>query len=183
MANKVFHTICLEEPDRCMHPQMVERMRDTFQSESENKVVIIISHNPHLINSITAKNTRVFFRKSQQTPSQVQCGIRSIEDISRQITDVDNLKKLLFATKVLCVEGKTDKILIEGVFDLISKKSNYKLNEKHDMISHQLIHIGSKTSDYHVREFCKQTSLPCKFVFDRDNYVKLGHGIKPDQTI
>lgn len=116
------------------------------------------------------------FRKSQQTPSQVQCGIMSIEDISRQITDVDNLKKLLFATKVLCVEGKTDKKLIEGLFDLISKKLNYKPNEKHDMISHQLIDTGSKTSDYPVRKFCKQKSLPCQFVFDRDNYVQMSHG-------
>lgn len=37
MAYNVFHTICLEELDRCMHPQMVERMRDTFQSESESE--------------------------------------------------------------------------------------------------------------------------------------------------
>lgn len=46
IAHRGFHTICLEEPDRCMHPQMVERMRAIFQRESilRNKVVVVISH-------------------------------------------------------------------------------------------------------------------------------------------
>ncbi|CAG2244605.1 unnamed protein product [Mytilus edulis] len=113
MAHKNFNTICLEEPDRCMHPQMVERMRDIFRSESRDKVVIVISHNPFLINSITAEKTHVFFRKkNHKYSSKVSCGIHAICDINRHITDVDTLKKLIFAAKILCIEGISDKILL-----------------------------------------------------------------------
>ncbi|XP_052067342.1 uncharacterized protein LOC127706724 [Mytilus californianus] len=175
MAHTVFHTICLEEPDRCMHPQMVERMRDIFQSESihRNKVVVVISHNPFLINNITAENTHVFFRKSTQNSSKVRFGIWPIDKINRHITDVDNLKKLFFAVKVLCMEGSTDKIVIEGLFDFVLKYSDYKLDMKHDIVSHQLVVLGSHTFDSPVRQFCKQTSVSCKWVFDRDKYIFL----------
>ncbi|CAC5354872.1 unnamed protein product [Mytilus coruscus] len=175
IAHKGFHTICLEEPDRCMHPQMVERMRDIFQSESlhRNKVVVVISHNPFLINSITAENTHVFFRKSKQISSKVRFGIWPIDKINRHITDVDNLKKLIFAAKILCMEGIRDKIVIEGLFDYVLKYSDYNRDIKHDIVSHQLVVLGSHTFDFPVRQFCKQTSLSCKWVFDRDKYITL----------
>lgn len=173
MAHKVFHTICLEEPDRCMHPQMVERMRDIFQKESlhEDKVVIVISHNPFLINSITAETTHVFFRKNEQRATKVSCGIQAIHDINRKITDVDNLKKLIFAAKVLFLEGITDKIIIEGLFDHTFKYSDYDDDVNHDILSHQLVVLGSKTFDDPVKKFCDQTSLSAKWLFDRDKYI------------
>ncbi|XP_063398962.1 uncharacterized protein LOC134683586 [Mytilus trossulus] len=175
MAHKVFHTICLEEPDRCMHPQMVERMRDIFQRESlhKNKMVIVVSHNPFLINSITAEKTHVFFRKVEQMSSKVSCDIRAIDDINRHITDVDNLKKLIFAAKVLCLEGKTDKIIIEGLFEHHFKYSDDDDNIRRDIHSHQLVVLGSKTFDSEVEKFCEQTSLPAKWIFDRDKYITL----------
>ncbi|CAG2202798.1 unnamed protein product [Mytilus edulis] len=95
-------------------------MRDIFRSESRDKVVIVISHNPFLMNSITAEKTHVFFRKkTHEYSSKVSCGIHAICDINRHITDVDNLKKLIFAAKILCVEGVSDKIILEGLFDYI----------------------------------------------------------------
>lgn len=173
MAHNVFHTICLEEPDRCMHPQMVERMRDIFQKDSlhKDKVVIVISHNPFLINSITAETTQVFFRKNEQRATKVSCGIQAIHDINRNITDVDNLKKLIFAAKVLCLEGTTDKIIIEGLFDHTFKYSDYDDDVNHDILSHQLVVLGSKTFDNPVKKFCDQTSLSVKWLFDRDKYI------------
>ncbi|VDI30730.1 Hypothetical predicted protein [Mytilus galloprovincialis] len=175
MAHKFVHTICLEEPDRCMHPQMVERMRDIFQRESihKDKMVIVVSHNPFLINSITAEKTHVFFRKVEQISTKVSCGILAIDDINRHITDVDNLKKLIFAAKVLFLEGTTDKILIEGLFDHHFKYSDDDDNVKSAIHSHQLVVLGSKTFDSKVMKFCEQTSLPAKWLFDRDKYIKV----------
>ncbi|CAG2202800.1 unnamed protein product [Mytilus edulis] len=153
MAHKVFHTICLEEPDRCMHPQMVERMRDIFQRESlhKNKMVIVVSHNPFLINSITAEKTHVFFRKVEQMSTKVSCDIRAIDDINRQITDVDNLKEANF-----CSQNDDD-------------------NVKSAIHSHQLVVLGSKTLYSKIMNFCEQTSLPAKWLFDRDKYIKVNN--------
>ncbi|XP_052066244.1 uncharacterized protein LOC127705931 [Mytilus californianus] len=174
MAHKNFNTICLDEPDRCMHPQMVERMRDIFRSESSDKVVIVISHNPFLINSITAEKTHVFFRnKTEKNSDKVSCGIHAICDINRHITDVDNLKKLIFAAKILCMEGTADKILLEGLFDYIVKSTDLDRCVKQSILSHQMVVLGSKTFDYPVCEFCEKTGLSAKWVFDRDKYIKL----------
>ncbi|CAG2202799.1 unnamed protein product [Mytilus edulis] len=174
MAHKNFNTICLEEPDRCMHPQMVERMRDIFRSESRDKVVIVISHNPFLMNSITAEKTHVFFRKKNyEYSSKVSCGIHAICDINRRITDVDTLKKLVLQPKILCIEGVSDKIILEGLFDYIVGSTYLPLDERHRIISHQLVVLGSKTFDDPVEHFCKQTGLSAKWVYDRDKYIML----------
>ncbi|XP_063398871.1 uncharacterized protein LOC134683492 [Mytilus trossulus] len=174
MAHKNFNTICLEEPDRCMHPQMVERMRDILRSESRDKVVIVISHNPFLINSITAEKTHVFFRKkTHEYSSKVSCGIHAICDINRRITDVDTLKKLIFAAKILCVEGISDKIILEGLFDYIVGSTYVVRDERHSIISHQMVVLGSKTFDTPISDFCKKTGLSAKWLFDRDKYITL----------
>ncbi|CAG2202810.1 unnamed protein product [Mytilus edulis] len=174
MAHKNFNTICLEEPDRCMHPQMVERMRDIFRSESSDKVVIVISHNPFLINSITAEKTHVFFRnKTGQNSDKVSCGIHAIHDLNRHITDVDNLKKLIFAAKVLCMEGTADKILLEGLFDYIIKSADLDRCVKQSILTYQMVVLGSKTFDNPVSNFCEKIGLSAKWVFDRDKYIKL----------
>ncbi|CAG2244611.1 unnamed protein product [Mytilus edulis] len=154
---------------------MVERMRDIFQKEKihNHKVVIVVTHNPFLINSITAEHTHVFFRKSRQMLSKCPFGIRAINDINRHITDIDNLKKLIFAAKVLCMEGTTDKIVIEGLFDHIFKFTDKDENVKHSIVSHQLVVLGTKTFDNPVRKFCTQINLPSKWIFDRDKYVEL----------
>lgn len=55
MAHRTLKTICLEEPDRGMHPQMIERIKEVLHHESP--------HSPHLLDSMSLKNIFFLFQE------------------------------------------------------------------------------------------------------------------------
>lgn len=60
MANKNCQTLALEEPDKGMHPQMVERMLAVIQKHSYNKTVIMCTHNSYFVNPFTITRLLIF---------------------------------------------------------------------------------------------------------------------------
>lgn len=65
VAHKSFKTICLEEPDRGMHPHMIERMREVLHKESRSKTFIVVTHSPYLLDSRSIENTTIFFKNDK----------------------------------------------------------------------------------------------------------------------
>lgn len=63
MAHRTLKTICLEEPDRGMHPQMIERIKEVLHHESRHKTIIVVTHSPYLLDSMSLKNIFFFSRK------------------------------------------------------------------------------------------------------------------------
>lgn len=61
LAHKHIQTLCLEDPDRGMHPQMIERLRTVLHREAYKKTIIVVTHSPNFIDTITVQNTYVFF--------------------------------------------------------------------------------------------------------------------------
>eukprot|EP00105_Crassostrea_gigas_P004106 XP_011417217.1 PREDICTED: uncharacterized protein LOC105320823 [Crassostrea gigas] len=49
MAHRTLKPICLEEPDRGMHPQMIERLKEVLHHESRLKTIIVVTHTPYLL--------------------------------------------------------------------------------------------------------------------------------------
>lgn len=65
--DKDIQTLCLEDPDRGMHPQMIERLKTMLYREAHNKTIIVVTHSPYFIDTPTIDNTHVFFRKQTTT--------------------------------------------------------------------------------------------------------------------
>lgn len=166
MAHKLIKTICLQEPDRGMHPHMIERMKEVLHQVNFKKTIIVATHNPYLLDSRSLDNTFIFLKKGidsfvKQIGDLDECGI------VRKIIEVEDLKRLLFSSHVLFVEGKSDKIVLQSIFTHIFL-SNRKTP---DMLSYEIIQMGGKDSQDPLTKFCERINIEHCFILDRDAHI------------
>lgn len=179
MAHKSFQTICLEEPDRGMHPQMIERMKMELyrKDQSKSKTIIIVTHSPYLIDSFSLENTFIFF--SIEERDKKASYVKNVGNLRNSIKTLkiianEDLKKILFSTKVLVVEGKTDKTILHAVF----RHCFNDAKEYSQIMSHQIISMEGKEFKDAVCEFCTQIKVKCRLLLDRDAFIDVdGKGI------
>lgn len=179
MAHKSFQTICLEEPDRGMHPQMIERMKMELyrKDQSKSKTIIIVTHSPYLIDSFSLENTFIFF--SIEERDKKASYVKNVSNLRNSIKTLkiianEDLKKILFSTKVLVVEGKTDKTILHAVFRHCFKDAK----EYSQIMSHQIISMEGKEFKDAICEFCTQINVKCSLLLDRDAFIDVdGNGI------
>ncbi|XP_061184585.1 uncharacterized protein LOC133192606 [Saccostrea echinata] len=190
-----FKTICLEEPDRGMHPEMVERLRELI-FRSEGKAFILISHNISFVSRWTIPKTHVCVsEKVDATPNHKVVSCSNLSYISQRsvklLTDTDDLKKVLFARRILCVEGKADKIVIEGIFSYLvqhiddenlRRELNLDPMDIQNISSHQLIELGSCSYEEQIRSCCEDFNVSCRFLLDLDAYVVITKDEKKKAT-
>lgn len=252
LAHWGIKTVCLEEPDRGMHPQMIERLKTVLCRAAYNKTIIVVTHSPILIDNVTFNNTHVFYRQKRITDSNI-CSpnkVRSCPDLSKvsgidtwnrsllfkrkQITDfytcsvervwscselsivhmekmqrllseienmrrkkrIDNscsllkvrssglskvsdieiIRSVLFATKVLLVEGPIDREVVQGIFTEY-KRRQLKNTEKRigefnkDITTYQVVSVGGCQNIPRVKEFCEYIRLQCLCLMDLDTIV------------
>lgn len=166
MTHKSFKTICLEEPDRGMHPHMIERMKEVLHQESRNKTIIVATHNPYLLDSRSLDNTFIFLKKGIDSFVE-KIGALDECAIVRKNIEVEDLKRLLFSSHVLFVEGKSDKIVLQSIFMHIVLSNRKTL----DMLSYEIIQMGGRDSQDPLTKFCKRINIEHCFILDRDAHI------------
>lgn len=168
LAHKEFKTLCFEEPDRGMHPKMIEQLLQALTEET-NKTFLVVTHSPYFINSMTAKLTHVCVRRrDDDSVKSVHSVQRLLEnDKTCKITDTDELKKIVFSSQILCVEGKTDKIFVQAIFE------HMKTEGMKSIPAHQIIAMNSHTLFQQVQSLCESLNVKCVVLLDRDAIVRL----------
>lgn len=169
LAHKEFKTLCFEEPDRGMHPKMIEQLLQTLTEETD-KTILVVTHSPYFINHITAQLTHVCVRRRDDD------SVKSVHSVQRllenakacKITDTDELKKIVFSSQILCVEGKTDKIFVQAIFEHMKKTMGMK-----SIPAHQIIIMNSNTLFQPVQSVCESLNVKCVVLLDRDAIVKI----------
>lgn len=177
LAHKGIQTLCLEEPDRGMHPQMIERLKKVLYRNALNKTIIVVTHSPYFIDTCTINKTHVFFRK--KADKSYVCSVRNAghsKDLSN-VTHIETLRILLFATKVLLVEGETDREVVQGILTQHTiDKDESSDDDFTNISSHQIITIGGCDNAGKVKKFCNFINLPCLCLLDRDKPLKVKDG-------
>ncbi|XP_062592805.1 uncharacterized protein LOC134254286 [Saccostrea cucullata] len=180
LTNNNFKTVCYEEPDRGMHPQMIERMKEVLQKKCKDKTVIIVTHSPVFIDSLSVKNTFVFYK--EDSSERCTCGLKAfgseeVYPIVQKLSQDETLKKLFLSSRILIVEGKSDQIVIGAIFRhfFATQESSEKFNK---ILSHQILQLGGCTNASDVQAVCRKINLPCRTILDRDTYVDVdGQGL------
>lgn len=88
-----------------------------------------------------------------------------------KVSDIETLRTLLFATKVLLVEGPTDREIVQGIFTQYKcKLLERRLIENNDITTYQIIPVGGceNTNTKKVQSFCNFINLPCLCLWDLD---------------
>lgn len=169
LAHSKFKTICLEDPDRGMHPQMIERLRTVLYRIGFKKTIIVVTHSPYFIDSTTIDNTHMFFRTKDELSVCSVLNIGQSKELSK-VTDIEIKRTVLFATRVLLVEGATDREVVQGI--LTENKESKEDSTKFYMSIHQIISVGGKNNAARVQRFCNYINLPCLSLLDLDAAVK-----------
>ncbi len=109
-----FNLCCIEEPEAHLSVNNLRLVRDFIEkssSKSSSLVQTIIStHNPSIINKLKISNVLAFTREKAVSLSDTPA---KLVDYLRKRPNFDILK-LLFADKVLLVEGPTEEMLINA---------------------------------------------------------------------
>ena len=106
-----------------------------------------------------------------------------------KVADVEILRPLLFATKVLLVEGPTDREVVLAIFSHIQTKT-WKIEtdrianvsetlqacNRIDFTTYQIIPVYGCKNASKVQLFCKTINLPCLCLLDLDKFVKEENG-------
>lgn len=172
LAHKQFKTLCLEDPDRGMHPQMIERLKSVLYRIGFKKTIIVVTHSPYFIDSTTIDNTHMFFRTKDEPSVCSVLNIGQSEELSK-VADIEIKRTVLFATRVLLVEGATDREVVQGILT-----ENEESKEDFTYIStNQIISVGGKDNAARVQRFCACINLSCLCLLDLDAAVKFN--IKP----
>lgn len=79
-----------------------------------------------------------------------------------------NSRKLSFSSQILCVEGKTDKIFVQAIFEYMKKTMGMK-----SIPAHQIIVMNSNTLFQAVQSICESLNVKCVVLLDRDAIVKI----------
>lgn len=170
MAHKSFQTICLEEPDRGMHPQMIERMKMELyrEGQSKSKTVIVVTHSPYLIDSFSLENTFIFSRIEDAASVKNVSDLQNSNEALKIIANED-LKKILFSTKVLAVKKKSDKTVLLAIF----RHCFQGAVDNSEIMSHQIISMEGTSFKDALCEFCSEIDVKCCLILDRDVYIDI----------
>lgn len=180
LALKDIKTLCLEDPDRGMHPQMIERLKSVLYESAHHKTIIVVTHSPYLIDSLTINGTHVFVRNRLYGP--YVCSVLDVGDNSDllKVADIETARILLFATKVLLVEGALDREVVQTILTQdkcieLEKSRSSENNEEvnidyftKNISTHQIISICGCDNVDKVLTFCENINLPCLCLLDRD---------------
>lgn len=178
LAHKDIQTLCLEEPDRGMHPQMIERLKKELYKAACSKTIIVVTHSPYLIDTITVNKTHVFVRELDKTTDSYVCSVKNVGENKdlKQVSNIEIRRTLLFATKVLIVEGPTDREVVQGIFTQITlnilkdgKKRKYW--SENDLSAYQIISMNGCDNTESIQAFCDFINLPWLCLWDLDKVV------------
>lgn len=169
MAHDKLQTICLEEPDRGMHPQMIERMKEVLHYESRNKTIIVVTHSPSLVDSTSLRNTFFFSdRENVAKVVNIYDELKNNDYLKMLVTT--EFKTILFSSNVLFVEGLTDKIVLEAIFRKVKERSK-SFDENFSILSHEICSMAGKSKAKKVQGFCNALNIKFRLVLDRDAMI------------
>ena len=116
--------ILIEEPEMFLHPQVQRSMYKTLQRIGENNQLIYSTHSPHFVALPDYRDVRLVRRGASGT--EVQTSPLPFDEKRRDklIKELDpERNELFFASRLLLVEGDTEKLAPPGV----CKGTGYRL--------------------------------------------------------
>ncbi|CAC5363042.1 unnamed protein product [Mytilus coruscus] len=175
VAHKEFSTITIEEPDQGIHPHMIKKMRDLILRRISGKTVLIITNNPSLIDKWAMCITFVFSKSIlNETICHSICKVPLGYDKLCKTEQIQEMTNLLFSSRILFVEGKTDKIVVEAIFrllihdDKIYEDKRISMEQKHFLLATDIRELSGSGNGRKKKKFCKKMKKEIYILFDSD---------------
>jgi len=171
-------TILIDEPELYLHPQAIEQARFALKNLSQNGYQVIFStHSPFFIHKDDIKNSILIRKDKGSTIARktiekiIEQEIHDKENAAYTLFNISNSSNLLFSDRIIIAEGKTERLIIEDIFECLHSKT--LACEK---IGTVIIDGSSIASN--VLKITKSLDIPTKLIVDFDWAMR--HGIKTD---
>ena len=186
LANKMYKTIMIEDPERGMHPQMTKKMVDLVLKDINDKTIVIVSHSPAIVSTWTlhamTQDTddpdtcianseylaRTFLcRKKQSTESSAF--YHTVIPFPKQYSQLavkEEYSTFLFATNIIFVEGETDLIVLSHLLHALLKDEETSETEKQIITTLHIVGVNGPES--YQLQLCQHIGINYINIKDRD---------------
>lgn len=131
MTTAVCKLVFIDEPELYLHPQAVETVRRSLKDLSEESYqVVFATHSPLMIGEKDIPYATVVQKKKQgatevrpRVAEAVKDVIDDAESQKKTLFNLNNASRILFADRVLVMEGKAEKRLLPRIFEAVKGKT------------------------------------------------------------
>jgi predicted ATP-dependent endonuclease of OLD family len=154
----------IEEPEMFLHPQMQRSLYKTLRKISETNQVIYVTHSANFITIPEFDEIRLV-RKGVNGTKVIESVLSKNQKLKEKfIKELDpERNELFFATKILVVEGDTEKL----AFPEYAKRMELDF----DKAGTTIIEVGGKRNIIDFVELALSFEIPVALVFDTDSSV------------
>lgn len=154
--------LLIEEPEMFLHPQMQRSLYKTFRRIGEKNQIIYTTHSPHFV-AVPDYQEIVLVRKKEGattvTLSTMPSDSTRREKLIKELDPERN--ELFFATRLLIVEGDTEKLALPEYARLLGIDL--------DQAGATIVEVGGKRNLLEFAKIAISFSIPTGIVYDKDS--------------
>lgn len=178
-SNEDTSTLILDEPGASLHPPKRAQLREFLFHSSRN--IAVITHAPELVSLNVIPFTYYCLNLKDNTQA------KKINDLGLDEKDVSMLlepatRSLLFANKVLFVEGNTEEVLIQALYQLYETQNDIDKQEASSITSFTLFRLEGADKFTVIHKCASLLGINHIAILDNDTLHPLHSPNKPHKN-
>lgn len=159
--------LLIDEPELYLHPHAIELLRDSVQEISQNQFQIVLTtHSPliigdRILDTAIAVKDQQGYTNIRQKLANAAGALQNLPHHAAVVFSLQNSSFLLFSENVVIVEGKTEKMLLPEIYQVIKNTSLAKSKTC-------LIEVCGSSSIAPTKAILKSVGFNSKAIVDLD---------------
>lgn len=158
--NPLYDIVLIDEPEMHLHPSIIKKFLKILSHNDLGCQILMTTHHPTMVQAKLLDKTWRVSRNENRSTTINKFNKRSLDiNVDRFVQEInDDNSAMLFADKVLLVEGVSDSILMRGLID--------KFHETAEDI--KVVYAGGVGDIDLYEKICKIFGIPYRIMIDGD---------------